>query len=26
MIALIGFALTLALNELGRFIIPWKVN
>ena len=26
MIALIGFVLTLALNELERFIIPWKVN
>ena len=26
MIAMIGFALTLALNELERFIIPWKVN
>src|SRR5271155_402966 len=26
MIALIGFVLTLLLNELERFIIPWKVN
>jgi ABC-type nitrate/sulfonate/bicarbonate transport system permease component len=26
MIALIGFALTFLLNELERFIIPWKVN
>src|SRR6267142_3292728 len=26
MIALIGFVLTVALNELERFIIPWKVN
>ena len=26
MIALIGFLLTLALNELERFIIPWKAN
>ena len=26
MIALIGFALTLALNELERVIVPWKVN
>ena len=26
MIALIGFALTVALNELERFIIPWKAN
>jgi ABC-type nitrate/sulfonate/bicarbonate transport system permease component len=26
MIALIGFVLTLALNELERFIIPWKVK
>ena len=25
MIALIGFVLTFALNELERFIIPWKV-
>jgi ABC-type nitrate/sulfonate/bicarbonate transport system permease component len=26
MIALIGFILTVALNELERFIIPWKSN
>jgi NitT/TauT family transport system permease protein len=26
MIALIGFVLTLLLNELERWIIPWKVN
>jgi ABC-type nitrate/sulfonate/bicarbonate transport system permease component len=26
MIALIGFVLTLVLNELERWIIPWKVN
>jgi ABC-type nitrate/sulfonate/bicarbonate transport system permease component len=26
MIALIGFALTVLLNELERFIIPWKAN
>lgn len=26
MIALIGFLLTLALNELERFVIPWKVE
>jgi len=26
MIALIGFTITVALNELERFIIPWKVN
>jgi ABC-type nitrate/sulfonate/bicarbonate transport system permease component len=26
MIALIGFVLTLLLNELERFIIPWKVT
>ncbi len=26
MIALIGFIITVALNELERFIIPWKVN
>ncbi len=26
MIALIGFVLTVALNELERFIIPWKSN
>ena len=26
MIALIGFALTVALNELERIIIPWKAN
>ena len=25
-IALIGFVLTVALNELERFIIPWKAN
>jgi NitT/TauT family transport system permease protein len=25
-IALIGFVMTLALNELERFIIPWKAN
>ncbi len=24
MIALFGFALTLILNELERFVIPWK--
>ncbi len=26
MIALIGFVLTLALNELERWLIPWKTN
>jgi NitT/TauT family transport system permease protein len=26
MIALIGFTLTVALNELERIIIPWKSN
>src|SRR5260370_19095409 len=26
MIPLLGFVLTVALNELERFIIPWKVN
>ena len=26
MIALIGFTITVALNELERFIIPWKAN
>jgi ABC-type nitrate/sulfonate/bicarbonate transport system permease component len=26
MIALIGFVLTVGLNELERFIIPWKAN
>jgi NitT/TauT family transport system permease protein len=26
MIAIIGFALTVALNELERFIIPWKTE
>jgi NitT/TauT family transport system permease protein len=26
MIALIGFVLTVVLNELERYIIPWKAS